>query len=331
MASHTSATTRDIEQVGTLKRQRRVREMALGYLFLTPACILLFAFDIYPIVYGLYISSCDWRLRCVSFIGLDNYVRAIRDPGMWHALGITITYALISIPVQLVLGLVLAYLLFQNIRGKQLLRVLYFLPYITATVAASAVWSYLYSPDNGLFNQILRLIHLPPLRWLGDSHDIFTLLAGSVGLTLPAWASGPSLALVSLIIFTTWVFVGFDITIFLAGLGSVPAELYEAARLDGAAEWQLFGFITLPLLSPTTFFLLTFTIIGTFKAFNHIYVMTQGGPGDATTTASLFIFNQLYQFNRYGYSAALSFILFIVILLLTIVQNRLTRDQIVYE
>src|SRR5690242_19875000 len=111
MASHTSATTRDIEQVGTLKRQRRVREMALGYLFLAPACILLFAFDIYPIVYGLYISSCDWRLRCVSFIGLDNYVRAIRDPGMWHALGITITYALISIPVQLALGLLLAYLL----------------------------------------------------------------------------------------------------------------------------------------------------------------------------------------------------------------------------
>jgi ABC-type sugar transport system permease subunit len=127
------------------------------------------------------------------------------------------------------------------------------------------------------------------------------------------------------------VFIGYDITIFLAGLGNIPSELYEAARVDGAGGWKLFRNITLPLLSPTTFFLLIFTVIGTFKAFNHIWVMTEGGPGDATTTASVLIFKQLYQFNRYGYSAALAFILFAVILLLTLIQNRLAGRRVVYD
>ena len=128
--------------------------------------------------------------------------------------------------------------------------------------------------------------------------------------------------MVAIILYTTWVFVGYDTTIFLAGLGNIPNELYEAAKIDGASGWQLFRRITIPLLSPTTFFLLLYTVIGTFKAFNHIYVMTMGGPGDATTTTSIFIFQQMYQYNRYGYSAALSFILFSVILVVTILQNR---------
>jgi ABC-type sugar transport system permease subunit len=126
------------------------------------------------------------------------------------------------------------------------------------------------------------------------------------------------------------VFVGYDTTIFLAGLGNIPNELYEAARIDGANGWQLFRRITVPLLSPTTFFLLIYTVIGTFKAFNHIYVMTLGGPGNATTTTAIMIFKQMYEFTRYGYSAALSFILFIVILSLTIVQNRVASSRVVY-
>ena len=142
---------------------------------------------------------------------------------------------------------------------------------------------------------------------------------------------GPSVAMLALIIFTTWVFVGYDITIFLAGLGNIPGELYDAAKVDGASGWTLFRNITFPLLSPTTFFLLLLTVIGTFKAFNHIWVMTQGGPGDATTTTSIFIFKQLFQLNRYGYSAALSFILFFIILILTVLQNRYAGSRVVYD
>jgi ABC-type sugar transport system permease subunit len=160
---------------------------------------------------------------------------------------------------------------------------------------------------------------------------VFALIGQSLGVGVPAWAQGPSLALLSLIAFTTWVFVGYDVAIFLAGLGNIPGELYEAARVDGAAGWTLFRHITLPLLSPTTFFLLIFTVIGTFKAFNHIWVMTEGGPADATTTTSVLIFQQLYQANRYGYSAALAFILFAVILLLTLIQNQLAGRRVIYE
>ena len=250
---------------------------------------------------------------------------------MWHSLGVTATYALISVPVQLGLGLLIAYLLFQKIRGQQAFRVLVFLPYITSTVASAAIWSQLYSPDKGLINAALKGIGLQPLKWLGETQGIFGLMAKTVGLTLPGWASGPPLALVSLIIYTTWVFVGYDITIFLAGLGNIPADLYDAAKVDGASGWRLFRYVTFPLLSPTTFFLLIFTVIGTFQAFNHIYVMTQGGPADATKTASILIFEQYFQFNRAGYSAALSFILFAVILVLTVIQNRYAGSRVVYD
>jgi ABC-type sugar transport system permease subunit len=160
---------------------------------------------------------------------------------------------------------------------------------------------------------------------------VFQVLGQYLGFTPPAVLAGPSLALIAIIVYTTWVFVGYDTMIFLAGLGNIPGELYEAARIDGASGWQLFRRITVPLLSPTTFFLLIYTVIGTFKAFNHIYVMTLGGPGNATTTASVFIFQQMYQFNRYGYSAALSFILFSVILLVTIFQNRFAGRNVVYS
>jgi multiple sugar transport system permease protein len=243
----------------------------------------------------------------------------------------TATYSAIAVPVQLSLGLLLAYLLFQNVRGREALRVLYFLPYITSTVASAAVWSYLYSPDNGVINAGLRALGLTPQRWLSEPAGVVTLLGQAFGLSVPSFLAGPSLALLAVIVFTTWVFVGYDMTIFLVGLGNIPTEVYEAARVDGAGGWKLFRHITLPLLSPTTFFLLIFTVIGTFKAFNHIWVMTQGGPGSATTTASILIFQQLYQANRYGYSAAISFILFSAILGLSLLQNHFAGRRVVYD
>jgi multiple sugar transport system permease protein len=304
--------------------------MALGYAFLAPALLLLLVFEFFPIFFGLYISTCDWRLRCTQFVGLANYARALGDSDAWHSFLVTATYAVISVPVQLGLGLVLAYLLFQKIRGRDAFRVVFFLPYVTSTVASSAVWAYLYSADSGPINAALRALGLQPLRWLAEPAGVFSLVADDVGVTLPSWAGGPSLALVSLIIFTTWVFTGYDVTIFLAGLANIPKDLYEAAKVDGAGGWVLFRHITIPLLSPTTYFLLIFTVIGTFKAFNHIYIMTQGGPQNTSMTASIFIFQQLYSFNRYGYSAALSFLLFFVILVITIVQNRFAGRRVVY-
>jgi multiple sugar transport system permease protein len=312
-------------------RLHRVREALLGYLFLLPAFAILTAFEFYPIFFGFRISLCNWKVTgCAQFIGFTNYVKAFNDPEMWHSLLVTATYSLISVPIQLSLALVLAYLLFQNIRGKAIYRVLFFMPYITPTVASAAVWAFLYSPDNGLINQALAAIGVTGPKWLGEPRGVLQMMAVASGIALPDWAAGPSLSLVALIVFTTWVFIGYDMVIFLAGLGNIPHELYEAARIDGANGRQLFRYVTVPLLSPTTFFLTILTVIGTFKAFNHIYVMTQGGPGNATTVSSILIFNQMYQFNRYGYSAALSFILFAAILVLTIVQNRVAGERVAY-
>jgi len=312
-------------------RARRLREIGLGYALLAPALILLIVFEFYPLFLGFFISMCDWKLSCTEFLWFDNYVRAFKDANMWRALKITATYSLISVPVQLGLALVFAYLLFQKIKGMQWFRMLYFMPYITSTVASAAVWAYLYSPDIGPINRILTSMGLPGQKWLGETRGILQVAATTLGLELPKWAGGPSLALVSLIVYTTWVFVGYDIVIFLAGLVNIPGELYEAAKVDGAKGWHLFRHITLPLLSPTTFFLLLITVIGTFRAFNHIYIMTMGGPGKATTTASIFIFDQMVSYNRYGYSAAISFIVFLVILLLTVLQNKVAGARVVYD
>lgn len=319
-------------QANSYFSRQRVRELTLGYAMLAPAIVLLAAFELFPVLYGVFISTCDWRLECTRVVGLDNYVRALTAGSTWHSLLVTATYAVLSVPLQLGFGLWIAYLLYQKVRGQSFFRVVFFLPYITSTVASAAVWSYLYSPDSGLLNTILRSIGLPAQHWLTEPKGVFALLGQAVGISnVPVWAAGPSLALLSLVAFTTWVFVGYDIAIFLAGLGNIPNELYEAARVDGASGWSLFRNITVPLLSPTTFFLLIFTVIGTFKAFNHIWVMTQGGPADATTTTSVLIFQQLYQANQYGPSAALAFILFSVILLLTIVQNRFAGSRVVYD
>ena len=295
----------------------------------SPALLLFLAFTVFPLLFGFLISLYNWRIVPREFLGLGNYTPTLaRTSEMWPALGTTIVYSLLSVPVQLSIALVLAYLLFQKIRAKGFFRLAMFLPYVTSTVASAAVWARLYSPDIGIINQILKGLGLEPLKWLLENKGILTLIANQLGVTLPAGVTGPSLALVAVIIYTTWVFVGYDMTIFLAGLGNIPGELYEAAKIDGASGWSLFRNITLPLLSPTTFFLTLITIIGTFKAFNHIWVMTQGDYG--TTTASLLIYGQMYEFQRAGYASALAFLLFTVILIVTILQNRFASRQVFY-
>ncbi len=310
-------------------RSQAFKEALLAYGLLSPALLLFLAFTVFPVGFGLVISLYNWRTGPNDFIGLDNYTRALKpDSEMWPALGATISYAILSVPVQLLIALVLAYLLFQKIRGKSFFRVALFLPYVTSTVASAAIWARLYSPDIGIINQSLSLFGIQPLQWLLEDKGIFTLLANALSVKLPPGFTGPSLALVSIVIYTTWVFVGYDMTIFLAGLGNIPGELYEAARIDGADGWALFRYITVPLLSPTTFFLSLITIIGTFKAFNHIWVMTQGDNG--TTTASILIYRQMYEFQRAGYASALAFLLFTVILIVTIIQNRTAGRQVNY-
>ncbi len=302
-------------------RQRRSREILLAYGLLAPALLLMLAFTVFPVGFGFVISLYNWRLGPREFIGLDNYTRALRPVSeLWPALGATATYSLLSVPFQLGIALVLAYLVFQKIRGKTFFRVAMFLPYVTSTVASAAVWARLYSPDQGIFNELLKTLGLKPVRWLLENKGIFEVLSGQ-DLAI----GGPSLAMLAVILYTTWVYVGYDMTIFLAGLGNISVDVYEAAKIDGANGWQVFSKITWPLLKPTTFFLSLITIIGTFKAFNHIWVMTNGDNGTGTT--AILIYRQIYEFQRAGYASALAFLLSTVILAITILQRRVARDD----
>jgi multiple sugar transport system permease protein len=322
---------------GSGSRRRKVKEALLGYLYLLPAIVILGAFHFFPVGYAFFISLHSWRIKKGSFIALENYAKALQDPAFWNSLKVTVFYVIGTVPFQLAIALLVAYLLFQNIRGKSALRVIYFLPYITSTVASAAVWTWIFTPRAGPLNQILEFLGIEPFRWLLEPKGIFEVLAGRIGMTIPDWAAGPSVALVAVMIFVIWFWVGYDATIFLAGLGNIPYELYEAARIDGAGRWQLFRYITLPLLSPTTFFLSLIAVIGSFQAFNHIFVMTGaaggavGGPLRTTTTTTILIYQQFYESARFGYASSISFLLFAIILALTLLQNYMAGKRVHYS
>lgn len=254
----------------------------------------------------------------------------------FNALMRTAMYSIGTVPVQLALGLFLAYLLFSEISwGKSLYRVIYFMPYIAPSVATATVFIVIFKlDDTSLANQILRLFGQEPVTWLKEPAGIVRLfyknVLGGDPLHIPSALQGPSLALTTVILYNIWVFAGYNAVIFLAGLGAIPGELYEAAEVDGAGRWSRFRNITLPLLSPTTFFLSMLSIIGTFKAFTHIYVLRDQATGKEIDTMSVHIFQQLYAANDPGYAAALAFVLFAVILVLTLIQNRVTREQVFY-
>jgi multiple sugar transport system permease protein len=256
----------------------------------------------------------------------------------------TVFYSAGTVPVQLGLSLVLAYVLFQGVRAQGAFRLLYFMPYIAPSVATAVVFKRIFSlRDTALANNLIGLLGLPPLKWLHEAKGvnlvILDLLNQAFGTNM-AWPdiadplnvilSGPSLALVSIIIYNWWVFVGYDTVIYLAGLGAIPHELYEAAEIDGAGRWSLFRRITIPLLSPTTFFLTVIAIIGTFKAFNHIWIMKEDAARDTVDTASILIYDTFRGNGQFGEAAAMAFILFGIILVISQIQNRIGEKLVFY-
>lgn len=250
------------------------------------------------------------------------------DSDLFSSILVTAWYSLGTVPIQIGLALVLATILYQNIKGKGIYRMLFFLPYITPAVAAAAVFRVMFiSRPEGAINRFIGLFGIEAQKWLQEPRGIFEIMTGQ---NLPELWAGPSLALMVVIVFNIWTFVGFNTVVYLAGLGQIPKDLYEAAEVDGADRWASFRNITIPLLSPTTFFLTMLGVIGTFKAFSHVYVMQLPGARETTTTASIFIFNEFYKSSKFGYAAALAFILFAIILLLTIVQNRIMGRRVFY-
>lgn len=267
-----------------------------------------------------------------AWVLIGELPRAIQagDADWWDGLRVTVFYSVGTVPFQLGISLVLATLLFQEIRGKSLYRLIYFLPYITPAVATAAVFRTFFSGrTNAPINSLLRLIGAKPMMWLDEPKGIVQMILGPE-VDLAGWLAGPSLALVVIIIFNIWSYVGYDTVIFLAGLGGIPGELYEAAAIDGANRWDQFRHVTMPLLSPTTYFLTLLAVIGTFKAFNHVWVLRSAAALGTTDTASIVIFSEFNRNTRYGYAASLAFVLLGVILILTIINNKVAEERVFY-
>ncbi len=317
--------------IRTRRSGRRIDWTA--FLYILPAFLVLLTFHIIPVFYAIYISLQKGAINNFVYVGLSNYIRALGGVDLWGSLGITIMYALMTMPFTILLGLFFAYLLYQRVRWAGIYRTIYFLPYVISTVASSIVWAWVFDPASGLANLILRQFGIQPLRWLIEPSGVFQLIGQGLGVNLPAWAYGPSLALVAIAIFSIWQSMGFDIVIFLAGLTNIPGELYDAARIDGANGVQLFRYITVPLLAPTTFFVVVISVIYSFQAFNHIYAMNVaaaqklGGPLGATGTMTVYMFDQLYTYADYGYASAVAVLLSVFILLLTLFNFRLAGKR----
>ncbi|MCJ7702136.1 MAG: sugar ABC transporter permease, partial [Anaerolineales bacterium] len=252
------------------------------------------------------------------------------DADWWEGLRVTVFYSVGTVPFQLGISLLLATLLFQEIRGKSFYRLIYFLPYITPAVATAAVFRTFFSGrPTAPINSLFRFLGLKPLMWLDEPGSMLELFLGP-NVDIPVWLAGPSLALGVIIIFNVWSYIGYDTVIFLAGLGGIPGELYEAASIDGANRWDQFRHVTLPLLSPTTYFLTLLAVIGTFKAFNHVWVLRSTAALGTTDTASIVIFTEFNRNTRYGYAASLAFVLLGVILILTIINNKIAEERVFY-
>jgi len=256
------------------------------------------------------------------------------DPRLYNGFKVNVFYVLGTIPAELSLSLGLASLLFWSARGRSGFRVLYFLPYVTPAIASAVVFRTLFNPHpSSIANLFWGFLGFENQRWLFENKSVMALILQGLNIhQYPAWVDQcfPSLALVSVILYNVWVYIGYNTVILLAGLSAIPRHYYEAAAIDGANAWQVFRQITLPLISPTLFFLSMIAVIGTFKAFNHIYIMRTVGARDSVDVLSILIFDQIFQYHNAGYASALAFILFIAILGLTVVQNRVLGRRVFY-
>lgn len=312
-----------------LRGQRR-SDAPLAVFLLTPALLILGVFGFAPLVGAVYLSLFDYELINPPFVGLAKYTEALGDPEFWNSVKVTLYYVTATVPATILISFLVAYALYRIPWWRGLLRTAYFLPYVTSVVAAAMVWRALFSHPRGVANLVLDYLGLPAQMWLIEQRGVLHIATS--GLIPPD--VGPSLALSCVILFDIWHGCGFMIVILLAGLTAIPRELEEAARIDGAGALQTIRRVTLPLLSPTLFFLGIVGTIRAFQAFNSFYALTQQ-PDRAlfqpTTNMILFIYSKLYRDHDFGYGAAVATLFTIAIVILTAVQWRFVGRRVHYS
>jgi multiple sugar transport system permease protein len=302
--------------MGTVKRAEAphisLRQNLTGWGFALPFVIIFLVFMAGPILASFALSLTDFGLRDLrnplgtNFIGLDNYVELLGDPTFRVAMLNTAYFVIVGVPLTLGLGLAVALALDRGIRQfRTMFRVGYYLPVVTSIVAVAVVWRFVLNPDYGLLNMTL----------------------GAIGINGPDWLGSPILAMPSLIVMAAWRNLGFAMVLFLAGLQTIPVQLYEAASIDGAGRWAAFKSVTLPLLRPTLLFAVVITTIGYLQVFEEPFVMTDGGPLDRTLSVSMFMYEEGFEFFHQGYAAAIAWVLFLLVAIVAVVQFRLLRSQ----
>jgi multiple sugar transport system permease protein len=283
-------------------RTVRDEQFRAGYLFLLPALVHFAIFIAFPFGYAFYLSFHEWNMiGSMTFVGFRNYQELLADPTFHETILHTATFTVGVMVGIVVLSLGLALGLDHQIKGMNLFRGIYFSPAVTSVIVVGVVWLWMYQPEFGLINQILAL----------------------VGIDGPRWVSDPSWAMPSLVLTALWKNVGYFSVIFLAGLQGIDNSFYEAARVDGANRWGTFRHITLPLLMPTTFFVVVMGVILSFQVFGLVYVMTGGGPVGATKVIVFYLYEQAFVFFKMGYASAVAYVLFAIIFVLTVLQFRL--------
>lgn len=287
------------------------RENRNGYLFVMPWILGFFLFTLLPMVFSAILSLCEWDivtgLSTIEFVGLENFTGMFKDPKFWQSLKVTFKFCLITIPCYQIVSLFVAFLLAMDIKGMKIFRVVYFLPSIIPTIAATMIWTRIFAQD-GILNKSLSVI----------------------GIKGPARLTDRNTALYALMIMGLWG-VGNTIIIYLSGLQGVSEELKEAARVDGAKGWQIFFKITVPMISPTIFFNVVMAVIGSFQYFTQAYVMTEGGPMQSTLFYNLYLYQKAYKEYQMGYASAMAWVMFIIIMLFTMLVIKSSSFWVYYQ
>jgi multiple sugar transport system permease protein len=280
------------------------------YLYVAPVLVGVVLVTGGAIIASFLLGFTDWDLvRSPQWIGLRNYSAMFRSDLFWKVLGNTFYYVLLAVPLSIAGSLSLALLVHRRVRGLTFFRTVYFFPVVTSMVAVAMIWSWLYNPEFGLINYLLKTIF---------------------GIEGPRWLVSTSWAMPAIALMTVWKGLGYNMLILLAGLQGVPTALHEAAVIDGAGPVRRFFRITLPMLSPTLFFVVVITLIGSFQVFEQTYVLTQGGPANTTLTLSFFVYQNAFRFFKMGYATSMAYVLFAVTLVATVLQFRLQKRWVHY-